>query len=58
MPRTIKAAAIQMDAMPAPTSERLQRAEQLVVKAVVSDAQLVVLPELFNSCYAKNMIMQ
>jgi len=31
MPRTIKVATVQMDAMPAPVSERLERAEKIVV---------------------------
>jgi predicted amidohydrolase len=44
-------AAIRMDAAPAPTESRLERAEKLVRQAAAQDAQIAVLPEVFNTGY-------
>ncbi len=51
MPRKIKVAAVRMQGAPAPKAERLQRADALIAEAVGAGAQLVVLPELFNTGY-------
>ncbi len=52
MVRTVTTAAVQMAVEPAPKAERLARAEALIRRAAGEGAQLVLLPEVFNTGYA------
>jgi N-carbamoylputrescine amidase len=51
MGRKLKVAVVQMDAVPVSVSKRLSRATNLITEAVNGGAQLVVLPEMFNTGY-------
>lgn len=52
MPRSICTALIQMDVRPAPTGDRLFRADALLQDAAQLGMELAVLPEMFNTGYA------
>ncbi|MEW6404068.1 MAG: carbon-nitrogen hydrolase family protein [Chloroflexota bacterium] len=51
MPKIIQIAAIQMKATPAPIKERLAKAENFILQCAQAGAQIVVLPEVFNTGY-------
>jgi hypothetical protein len=51
MPRTLKVAIVQLDVTPDPTPDRLARAERLITQAAQDSAQLIALPEVFNTGY-------
>ena len=51
MKHSLVVAAIRMDAAPAPTAERLERAARLVAQAAAEKARIAVLPEVFNTGY-------
>ncbi len=51
MTHQLSLAAIRMDAAPASVESRLTRAELMIIRATNQGAQIVVLPELFNTGY-------
>ena len=51
MPKPIKAAVVQTDAVPAPLTERLGWDLDIVTRCVESGAQLIMLPEVSNTGY-------
>ncbi len=51
MSKSIKIAVVQMNASPSPVKERLARAKTFVAQCMQNGAQLVVLPEVFNTGY-------
>jgi predicted amidohydrolase len=51
MPKSTKIAVVQMNALPSSVKERLTRAESFVAQCVQNGAQLIVLPEVFNTGY-------
>jgi hypothetical protein len=51
MPHILKTAIVQLDVTPAPTPDRLARAERLITQAAQDGAQLIALPEVFNTGY-------
>lgn len=51
MSRTLTAAIVQLDVTPSPTPDRLARAERLIAQAAHDGAQLIALPEVFNTGY-------
>ncbi len=54
MPKSVKVAVIQMNACPAPVKDRLAKAETFVIQCAQAGAQLVILPEVFNTGYEYN----
>lgn len=51
MSRQVRVAVVQMNPSPAPVEKRLKRASCLVKKAASDAAEIVVLPEVFNTGY-------
>jgi predicted amidohydrolase len=51
MSRTVTIAAVRLNNEPAPTPARLQTAEASVIRAAEQGAQVVILPEVFNTGY-------
>jgi predicted amidohydrolase len=51
MSKSIKIAVIQLNAAPAPVTEKLARAETFIAQSAAQGAQLVILPEVFNTGY-------
>ncbi len=51
MSKSIRIAVIQLNAVPAPVTERLEHAESFIAQSAALRAQLVILPEVFNTGY-------
>jgi predicted amidohydrolase len=51
MPKSIKIAVVQLNAAPVPVAEKLARADVFIAQSAAQGAQLVILPEVFNTGY-------